>query len=383
VKIDSVRIYPIVLPFSSEFSHSQRKRSHVKNVVVEVSSDNGRIMGYGEGAPRSYVTGETQESVVRVLRHLTEKDDFPWELEGISRVWEFVDSLPGSRESNSAACALELSLLDAVAKAEGEYAVDYFGTGSRQQSVSYGAVLPLASSDRIYELCRFAKGMGIHRIKLKIGEGLAENRASLEAVRRVFGEDCDILLDVNMAWDLKLAVLHAPLIREIGVRVVEQPMAPGNPDIKEFSALMKACGVILMADESACTLEEAKTVLGEGCYEMMHVRLSKCGGLRKSLQIIDYLRQEGISFAVGCQLGESGILSAAGRLLSLLAGDARYFNCCYDDFLLKENVTYENVSFGMGGKAGPLNRPGLGVRVNTEALKRLSAGAEVVTVNGP
>lgn len=383
MKIDSIRIYPIVLPFSSVFSHSQRRRSHVNNVVVEASVDNGRVMGYGEGAPRSYVTGETQESVVQDTKTLVERSDFPWEVGRISDVWDFVDSIPELRNRNAATCALELALMDAVSKEEGAYALDYFPIGDRRDSVSYGAVLPLAPADRIYKLCLFAREMGIRRVKLKVGANLPENRASLEAARMAFGDDCDLLLDVNMAWDRELALLHVALIRESGVSVVEQPMAPGNPDIEEFSSVMKASGVVLMADESTCTLEEAVGVFGEGHYQMMHVRLSKCGGLRRSLKIIRYLREAGIPFAVGCQLGESGILSAAGRILSLLGHDARYFNCCYDDFLLRENVTYENVSFGMGGKAGPLNRPGLGVRVNVEALKRLSAGAEVVTVCGP
>jgi len=127
-----------------------------------------------------------------------------------------------------------------------------------------------------------------------------------------------------------------------------------------------------MADESACTLKETQNLMREGWYDMINIRLSKCGGIRNSLKIIDYLRTHRIPFQIGCQLGESGLLSAAGRTLSLLCRDARYYDGSYDEFLLKENITTENVTFGLRGEAGPLDAPGLGVEVSDKNLMRLS-----------
>jgi L-alanine-DL-glutamate epimerase-like enolase superfamily enzyme len=116
---------------------------------------------------------------------------------------------------------------------------------------------------------------------------------------------------------------------------------------------------------------------------MINVRLSKCGGFRNSLKIIDYLRTKGILFQIGCQLGESGILSAAGRALCLLCGDAVYYDGSYDEFMLKENTTLENVSFEPGGKAGPLNSPGLGVNVDAQRLKNISYHSEIISISNP
>ena len=62
MRIEQVNIYGVLLPFSVDFSHSLRKRSSVKNIVVEVVANQGEIKGYGEGAPRIYVTGESRES---------------------------------------------------------------------------------------------------------------------------------------------------------------------------------------------------------------------------------------------------------------------------------------------------------------------------------
>ena len=133
-----------------------------------------------------------------------------------------------------------------------------------------------------------------------------------------------------------------------------------------------------MADESACSLSDVEKILRIGHYQMINVRLSKNGGFRNSLRIIDYLRRNGTFFQIGCHLGESGILSAAGRILCLLCNDAMYYDGSYDEFLLEENVTLEHVSFGLGGEADPLDGHGLGIEVDSQNLARLSEGSPTV-----
>ena len=210
------------------------------------------------------------------------------------------------------------------------------------------------------------------KLKLKLGSVFSENESTLKVIRSQFGKACDLKVDVNGVWDRQIAGRHIDLIKEYEVKVVEQPMSPGDPDIGVFAHAIKKNGTRLMADESACTLKETQEAMQEGCYDMMNMRLSKCGGFRNSIKMIDYLRKHRIPFQIGCQLGESGLLSAAGRVLSLLCNDALYYDGSYDEFLLKENITTENVTFELGGEAGPLDAPGLGVEVNGKNLVRLS-----------
>jgi hypothetical protein len=87
--------------------------------------------------------------------------------------------------------------------------------------------------------------------------------------------------------------------------------------------------------------------------------------------MIECLRQNGVSFQIGCTTGESGILSAAGRAFGLVNGDAVTYDGSYDAFLLEDNTTHSNVTFGQGGIAGPLAGPGLGVMIDKEKLHKL------------
>jgi len=383
MEINEIRIRFVTLPFLSEFSHSLKNGDSSKNVIVEIIADEGAIIGYGEGAPRPYVTGETQQSISESLGFFLQYAGFPWSLRGIPQIWDFVDGLQDGKEHNSALCALEMAMLDAVAKAEGRSVIDYFQKDFACDRIQYGAALPLGSKRKIVEAGTMALRIGIRRIKLKMGADFVQNQQALEGVREVFGGDCDLKVDVNGAWNRELASRHVPLAAEFGIRVIEQPLMPNDADIGEVAKKLKSMNVKVMADESACSFQEVKALVAEGHYNMINVRLSKCGGFRRSRRIIEFLRKESVPFQIACQLGESGVLSAAGRILGLLCKDALYHDGSYDAFLLKENVTIQNVSFGEGGLAGPLGGVGLGVEISQSKLQRLSYGLHPISFRRP
>jgi L-alanine-DL-glutamate epimerase-like enolase superfamily enzyme len=378
MKIDKIIVHPVHLPFSFQFSHALRKRTSVKNIIVEVVAEKGAIKGYGEGAPRSFVTGESQQSSVLNIRRFVELDHFPWDLNDVSQIWNFIDSLKNEKSQNAATCALETAMLDALGKNQKKNIIDYFSKDFLTDKICYGAPLPIADKQKIIEICQLIKKMKIKRLKLKMGKDLFKNKEILETVHSVFGENCDLKIDINGVWDHPLALKHEYLITKYKVKVVEQPMVPDASELEDFARLMQKAGVILMADESACSLSDVEKISRKNHYQMINVRLSKNGGFRNSLKIIDFLRNNGTAFQIGCHLGESGILSAAGRILCLLCNDAVYYDGSYDEFLLEKNVTLEHVSFGLGGEAYPLNGPGLGIEVSSQNLARLSEGSPTV-----
>jgi L-alanine-DL-glutamate epimerase-like enolase superfamily enzyme len=378
MKIDRIIVHHVNLPFSIRFSHALRKRSSVKNIIVEVAAEKGAIKGYGEGAPRSFVTGESQQSSAQNIRRFVNLDHFPWDLNDVSQIWDFIDSLKNEKSQNSATCALETALLDALGKYHKKNIIDYFSKDFITDKIYYGAPLPIADKQKIIEICQLIKKMKIKRLKLKMGKDLLKNKEIFEAVHYVFGEDYDLKIDINGVWNHSLALKHEYLIKKYRVKVVEQPMAPNSLELANFAKLIQKAGAILMADESACSLSDVEKILRIGHYQMINVRLSKNGGFRNSLRIIDYLRRNGTFFQIGCHLGESGILSAAGRILCLLCNDAMYYDGSYDEFLLEENVTLEHVSFGLGGEADPLDGHGLGIEVDSQNLARLSEGSPTV-----
>ena len=383
MKINKVNIYKISLPFIGDFSISRKKGPSANNIVVEVVADKEEIKGYGEGAPIRFVTGETQESAAKSASRFVQKDSFPWKLDNVSQIWDFIDSLPKGKEDNAAICAIETALLDALGKIQNKPIINYFSKDFYTSTVYYGAAIPLGNKLRIMELCELIKKLRINQLRIKMDNNFEQNREAVETVKLVFGDDYDLRIDPNGVWDRDLAFKHIPLIKKYKVNVVEEPMSYLDPGFIEFVGLMKSYGVTLMACETVCTLEDVEKIIKDNYYNMTNVKLCRSGGFRRSLRIVDRLRASGLSFQIGCTLGESGILSAAGRALSLLCRDAVYHDGSYDRFMLKENITTEDVSFGPGGKAGPLDGSGLGVEINKENLLHLSNGSPNLTISNP
>ena len=383
MKIDKINIYNTKLPLKVNFPHSLNRSSSVCSTIVEIFAETGRVRGYGEGTPRSYVTGETPISVSKSISNFIQQRKFTWVIHDPFQLWSFVDDLPDEKRHNSAICSLESALLDALGKYQQRHILDYFPKDFYTDTLFYGAALPLTNKSNISLACQLIKEMKIHKLKLKMGKDFDENKMILQTVNSCLEDRYDLKVDVNCVWNTDIAVQHLSLFQKYRVKVLEQPVMPGDPQIREISTLVKSSGIVLMADESACTLADLQQLSRTNSYGIVNIRLSKCGGFRKSLKMIDYLRQNGIAFQIGCHLGESGILSAAGRVLSLLCCDALYYDGSYDEFLLRENVTAENVSFGKGGKAHQLNGPGLGISINLENLQRLSNGKPIATLSRP
>jgi L-alanine-DL-glutamate epimerase-like enolase superfamily enzyme len=387
MRIKEVNIYKVLLSFTGDYSITKKKWYSVYNIVVEMIADQGRIKGYGEGAPRLFVTGESSERIIRSainrVSYFLQKDTFPWDLSDAAQIWHFVDSLPKGKENNAAICVLEMALLDILGKAQNKPILDYFPKDFYTDKVYYGATITLGTKQRIEEMTRMTKKIGINHLRVKMSEDIKKNKETIETISIIYGNNYELRLDPNGVWDRELALMHVPIIKEYKVRVVEEPLMSDNPALPEFADIMKSLGVIVMACHSVTTLEDVERIAPEGHYQMVNVKLSRSGGFRRALRMIDSLRTNKLLFQVGCHLGESGILSAGGRALGLLCGDALYYDGSYDEQLLKENVTSENVSFGPGGEACPLDGSGLGVEIDSDRLLRLSNGAPFHTISNP
>lgn len=372
MQVEQVRVFRITLPFQQKYAISKEERRALTRIVVEVAANQGNLKGHGEGIPIELVTGETAETVIRDLTSFASEAFLPSRLTDVSQIWDFVDRVPQGKEHHAALCALEMALLDALGKEErrslGAYLPQQFAT----PCVHYGATIPLGDRAWVEQLCGMIRRIGIRQVRIKMGLDFEQNRTALETVREVFGSDCVQRVDPNGVWNFELAMRHLPLLAEHGVTILEEPMPRTEPGFSEFAEAARARGLTLMACESAPTLHEVKAILQEGQYGMFNVKLCRSGGFRRTLQIIDHLRGEEIPFQIGCTMGEAGLLSAAGRALALVCSDAVTYDGSYDRFMLGENLIEDDVTFGPGGKAGPLGGYGLGVTVKSEKLARLS-----------
>jgi L-alanine-DL-glutamate epimerase-like enolase superfamily enzyme len=156
-------------------------------------------------------------------------------------------------------------------------------------------------------------------------------------------------------------------LRRFGISAVEQPVAA--EDITGLQRLTAACPEAIIVDESLRTVAEATTLIEAKACDAFNIRVSKCGGLLNSRRIAEVAGGAGLPVLVGAQVGESGILSAAGRPLAACVAP-RYLEGSAGRLLLREDITAERVLPGRAGRARPHGGGGLGVTVRADVLAR-------------
>ena len=374
--IESISIYSLRIPFHQSFHHALKSREESDTVIVKVTGGDGRS-GYGESLPRSYVTGETTESMVaRVREQLAPKvfgESFApgWEtleyLQAAMPEWTEIDKGTGNVIAwNAAFCAVELALLDWSLRADHCALADLLPP-ARFEVVYSGVISADAPTDAAALAKRMAR-LGLLQIKVKVGT--ADDVARLEAVRKAVGDEVELRADANGAWTAEEAVEQLRRLAQFHLQAIEQPVAAG--DIAGLKQVRVQSGIPVMADESLVTLEQARQLIELNACDYFNIRLSKCGGIAGSLAIAKLAQQAGVKVQVGAQVGETAILSAAGRTFAAHLPALAYAEGSFGTWLLSEDVTFENIAFGSGGRAPLLKTRGLSVTVKEDALERLA-----------
>jgi len=367
-KISHIEIFKVNLPFRHSFKHALKKRDTSESIFVKVLLDNG-IAGFGESLPRSYVTGNTQDSVFKYLNDYAKKLIGVNMDSGVESV-SFIRNLEGIE--GEARCAIEIALLDALARVCAKPVSAFLGEAVNTK-FTYSIVIPDTSMLNTGLICAFAKVQGYKFIKVKVASGDDARRLGL---CRFILPGADIRIDANGAWDSgKTAVEAIQRLRRFKISAIEQPTPKDNLDALQEVA--DFCPEPVIADESLCTKEDALKLAQLRVCDMFNIRISKCGGIFRSLDIVKIAEENGMDYQIGCLVGESGILSAAARHMASVVKNIRYLEGSYSRFLLKEDVIREDltpkrsIGYALGGN-------GLGVTVKEEAIRKYSVESVLI-----
>jgi muconate cycloisomerase len=373
MRLKQIDLYRLQIQLSVPFKHNITNRTYTENLVVKVTTDEG-LVGYGEGIPRQYVTGETFETSLRFLLDYLIPRISGFEFSGPADLAEALSLLaPMEKRAQTPAayCALELAILDAVGKSLRQSLADMLG--GAYEPLIYSTVIPMLNRPIFKLALNVFRDLKIPFVKIKVG-----NRDDLELLalaRKVLGKKVDLRVDANGAWSAEEAEERIAAMMAYGISAVEQPVAKN--DIQGLSKVAQRVLVPVIADESICSEEDALQLASLGACQVFNIRLSKCGGLLAAARIYEIARSKGIGAQLGCQVGETGILAAAGRHFAV-SRPLLYLEGSYSKYLLEEDIVNEPVEFARGGVAKRLEGPGLGVSVNQKALQRLSVLHQVV-----
>lgn len=383
--VSRVTVRPLAIPMRQTFRHGAAERALSEPIVVSIELADHTI-GYGETHPRTYVTGETAEDVLAAV-----KDVFLPILVEIrpgcfAEAVEVAADLPlvdaKGRGVTAARAAVELALLDAYSRSFGRsleaiagwLSASWLGGPGSLATARYSGVVSSMAAGRVPRAIRKMRLGRLIHFKLKVGDDGDDDRidAAVRVLRRGLERGkITLRVDANGAWTLEQATERLRRWQAKPIVCVEQPLAKGDPRI--WHTLATSTSLPLMADESLVTPDDAEGLIVHRAASWFNIRISKNGGLIPAIRLAMTARRHKIHCQLGCMVGETSILSAAGRWFLQMVPGVRFAEGSFGRFLLSQDVTKRSLRFGFGGRWTPMRGPGLGVEVEPERLDRLAS----------
>lgn len=274
MKIDIVS-YPYTVPFSITgytFTESE-------TLLVTLTQDG--VSGRGE-AIGVYYCGETISSMVgqleSVKRHIT--SDLSTNA--------LLDLLPPGGARN----ALDCALWDLRCKLNGKSIWQELGIEPKPLTTvaTVGIGAPEAMAEQALNYGKYPN------LKIKLDGDRPIER--LEAIHKA-RPDASLVVDVNQGWGFKELLDYTPDAAKLGVAMIEQPLPRGGDEELEGYA----SPIPLGADESCLDLSEYAVAAKR--YDVINIKLDKCGGLTEGLQIVKRAQADGKGLMVGNMMGTS------------------------------------------------------------------------------
>ena len=277
MKLDALEVFGFPVPFKLVFRHASASRASAENVIVAVRSSDGAI-GYGEGCPRDYVTGETTGSAPQFIAE--HRDSVAAEVTSLDGLRGWINRNGEAIDANPAAfCAMELALLDLFGKTQSQPLEALLGLPSLDASFRYSAVL--GDNNRLLFWLQFRRywRAGFRDFKLKVSGDIGRDRAKLAHFRNRGNQAVRLRLDANNLWRTVadctsfLAKLGFPFF------AIEEPLTAG--DIGGLRTVAEDCGVQIILDESLLRAAQLDA-LQDANHWIVNLRISKMGGLLRS-----------------------------------------------------------------------------------------------------
>jgi len=280
------------LKFRHPFTISKGTKTHQPTLIVEL--EHMGIKGYGEAPAIAYYNIPVDKMIADLesKKMLVEKFAFT----DPERYWHYLHHL--FPQNNFLVCALDIAAWDIYGKMKGRQLYELWkGDVTKNPICDY--TIGIDTIDKMIAKMK-EKPWPVYKIKV----GTADDIAIVKALRE--NTDATLRVDANAAWDLETALKLIPQLKELGVELVEQPLA--KDDWEGMKVLYKESSLPLYADES-CVVEQDV----ERCKDHFHginIKLTKCSGITPARRMIQKARELSMNVMIGC-MNESTVGAAA------------------------------------------------------------------------
>ncbi|MBK6633787.1 MAG: dipeptide epimerase [Chitinophagaceae bacterium] len=328
------------LPFRYPFTISRGTKTHQPTLVVEL--DFMGIKGYGEAPEITYYHIPVEKMVEDLERKKIFIEKFAFS--DPERYWHYLHHL--FPENPFLVCALDMAGWDIYGKLKRKqlhelWELDIASAPLTDYTIGIDTVETMVAKMK-------EKPWPVYKIKVGVEndiEMVTELRKHTDAVFRV---------DANAGWTLEQALQKIPVLKDLGVELVEQPLA--KEDWDGMKILFERSPLPLLADESCVVEQDVEKCHGH--FHGINIKLTKCSGITPARRMITRAKELGLTVMIGC-MNESSVGTAA---IAQLAPMLDYVDMD-GPLLLAEDIA-EGVKFDFGTILFN-DLPGLGIKVQS------------------
>lgn len=275
----SVSIERVSIPLHEPLVITGHSFSHLNTVWVRLERDGA--VGRGEGTG-SYYLGENQDSIVQAIEGVASA------LHADVTREELQELLPPGGARNAVDCAL----WDLECKLAGESIWQRLGITPHElttvATIGVGTAKDMAAHATRWE--------SYPHLKIKLSAD-----SPVEKLRAIRGArpDATVVVDANQGWTFAELQQFLPALVELDIAMIEQPLPRGaDHELSGFES-----PIPVGADESCLSMAEFEDAAAK--YDVINIKLDKCGGLTEALSMVRAAKERGKRLMVGNMTGSS------------------------------------------------------------------------------
>ena len=334
-----VKYKTVNLPFRHPFRISKGVKTVQPSFLVELEFMG--LRGYGEAPAISYYNIPVEQMAADLEQKKVFVEKFAFA--DPERYWHYLHHL--FPQNAFLVCALDMAGWDLYGKLKRKQLHELWNLDITRAPLTDYTIGIDSIENMIAKL--HEKPWPIYKVKVGVEgdiEMVAALRKHTNAVLRV---------DANAGWTLEQALQKIPLLKNLGVELVEQPLA--KDDWEGMKVLYERSPLPLFADE-ACVFE-SDVEKCQGHFHGINIKLTKCSGITPARRMITQARALNMQVMVGC-MNESSVGTAAIAQLAPLLDHVDMDG----PLLLSEDIA-SGVQFD-NGKIIYTNKPGIGIAID-------------------
>ncbi len=358
VEVEALAVSAYTIPTDEPESDGTLEWDSTTIVVVEVGAGGETGLGY------TYAPAAAGALIDEKLRELVEGTDAL----AVRRTWELCAAhlrnagRPGL--GFMALSAVDIALWDLKARLLEQPIVTLLDAPHEVVPVYGSGGFTSYSLERLREQLAGWVDEGIPRVKLKLGREPERDPERLDAARAAIGDDTELYVDANGAFEPKRALVWAErYAREWGVTWFEEPVS--SADFEGLRLVRENAPLEVAAGEYAFVLADFRNLVG--CVDCLQADVTRCGGITGFLQAAGLAHAHALPLSGHCAPAASAAVLCAAPTLRHLEW--------FHDHVRVERMLFDGFVAPVNGDLRPdVSRPGHGL-----VLKRADAERYAVT----